>query len=63
MTPKALLLPAAIVLLIAGCSGGVDVTRFQILEFNGHTYVAYDGNNFDSGFLHNPDCAGRHKGE
>lgn len=41
---------------LSGCDGGVDASRFQILEFNGHSYIAYDGNNFDSGLLHNPDC-------
>jgi hypothetical protein len=51
---KKLLVLAAIALLV-GCNG-VDVSKFQIIPFNGHTYVAYDGGNFDSGLVHDPDC-------
>lgn len=43
------------VLLVSGCSG-VDSSKFEILVFHGHTYIAYNGNSYDSGLLHDPDC-------
>jgi len=26
------------------------------VDYSGHTYVVYNGNNFDSGMVHDPDC-------
>ncbi len=55
-------LAVSLIFLLSACSEGVDVSKFQILEFNGHSYIAYDGENFDSGLLHNPDCKCGHGG-
>ena len=49
------------VVFFYGCDSGVNVSKFQIVDFNGHSYVAYDGSNYDSGLVHNPDCVGNHK--
>lgn len=40
--------------LLAGCSPSAE--QFRMVFYNGHTYVVYDGDDFDSGMVHDPDC-------
>lgn len=40
--------------LLAGCNPSGN--NFRTIFYNGHTYVLYDGGDFDSGMVHDPDC-------
>ena len=35
-----------------------STSAFHTVAYKGHTYVVYDGGDFDSGVLHDPDCKG-----
>jgi len=39
---------------VIGCTP--KTSDFDIVTFNGHSYVIYDGYDNDSGMVHDPDC-------
>ena len=58
MKTRFTIIPVISCLAIAGCRGQTDpAADFKIVEFHGHTYIAYDGGSFDGGLVHDPDCA------
>jgi len=51
-------------MLLCACSIGCAdpaVKDFHKVEFDGHTYVVYDGGDYDSGVVHDPNCRCRVK--
>ena len=34
---------------------------FDMVDFNNHSYIIYNGKYFDSGIIHNPDCKAESK--
>lgn len=43
-------------MLVSGCSNEPESSDFQTVAYSGHSYVVYDGGDYDSGVVHNPDC-------
>jgi len=41
-------------LCLGGCSP--NPANFQKVDYSGHTYIVYNGDNFDGGMVHDPDC-------
>lgn len=41
-------------LCLCGCQPSPE--NFYKVDYSGHTYIIYDGGNFDSGVVHDPDC-------
>lgn len=55
---KVVLLFALMSLVFVGCGDTFEpkASAFRTVEYNRHTYIIYDGDNFDSGMVHDPDC-------
>jgi hypothetical protein len=39
---------------LQGCEPDSD--NFYTKDYRGHSYIVYDGGNYDSGVVHDPDC-------
>ena len=44
-----------IAVAFCGCTKP-NVNNFSTVEYSGHTYIVYNGNSYDGGITHNPDC-------
>ena len=47
--------------LLAGCNPAPSSYQFNTVFYNGHSYIVYDGGDFDGGMVHDPDCKCGHR--
>ena len=48
-----------LITMLVTCESGFYAPKentFSTVEYNGHTYIVYDGGDYDSGICHDPDC-------
>ena len=58
---KKVLVAVVVAVALVGCGGQSATTRvqggtIQIIKFEGHEYLSFDGNNYNGGVCHSESC-------